>query len=89
VPIASPPRIKKKSLIPGKILRVQTERIPSWTYSKADVYRGTTVYADYLPFLCHEATIYNFCTSVRPPFPAYGPASGHRLQFQCYCSRPI
>jgi hypothetical protein len=39
VPIASP----KKYRIPGKIFRVQTGRIPSWTYSKADVYRGTTV----------------------------------------------
>jgi hypothetical protein len=32
-----------KGRIPVKIFRVQTGRIPSWTYSKADVYRGTTV----------------------------------------------
>jgi hypothetical protein len=31
------------SRIPNKIFRVQTGRVPSWTYSRADVYRGTTV----------------------------------------------
>jgi hypothetical protein len=36
-------RIPNKDHIPGKIFRVQTGRIPIWTYSKADVYRGTTV----------------------------------------------
>jgi hypothetical protein len=34
---------KTKVVIPGKIFTFQTGRIPSWTYSKADVYRGTTV----------------------------------------------
>jgi hypothetical protein len=35
-------RIPNKGRIPGRIIRVQTGRIPSLTYSKADVYRGTT-----------------------------------------------
>jgi hypothetical protein len=33
-----------KVVYQAKKFRVQTGRIPSWTYSKADVYRGTTVY---------------------------------------------
>jgi hypothetical protein len=36
-------RIPNKGRIPGKIFRVKTGRIPSWTYSKEDVYRGTTL----------------------------------------------
>jgi hypothetical protein len=36
-------RIPNKGRIPGKIFRVKTGRIPRLTYSKADVYRGTTV----------------------------------------------
>jgi hypothetical protein len=35
-------RIPNKGRIQCKIFRVQTGRIPNWTYSKADVYRGTT-----------------------------------------------
>jgi hypothetical protein len=33
-----------KDIYLAKFFRVQTGRIPSWTYSKADVYRGTTVF---------------------------------------------
>jgi hypothetical protein len=36
-------RIPNKGRIANKIFRVQTGRISSWTYSKADVYRGSTV----------------------------------------------
>jgi hypothetical protein len=39
-------RIPNKGRIPNKNFRVQTGRISSWTYSKADVYRGTTVNSD-------------------------------------------
>jgi hypothetical protein len=37
-------RIPNKGRIPNKIFRVQTGRISIWTYSKADIYRGTTAY---------------------------------------------
>jgi hypothetical protein len=43
-------RIPNKGRIPGKIFRVQTGHIPSWTYSKADVYRGTTVLSVLIQF---------------------------------------
>jgi hypothetical protein len=35
--------LQTKVVYQAKFFRVQTGRIPSWTYSKADVYRGTTV----------------------------------------------
>jgi hypothetical protein len=41
--------IPNKGRIPGKIVRVQTGSIPSWTYSKADVYRDTTVDGSHQP----------------------------------------
>jgi hypothetical protein len=44
-------RIPNKGRIPNKIFRVQTGRISSWTYSKADVYRGTTVLLTLLTYL--------------------------------------
>jgi hypothetical protein len=55
---SSSTRIPNKGRIPGKIFRVQTGRIPSWTYSKADVYRGTTV-------LCRlEAGVFIYCIQI-------------------------
>ena len=36
--------IPNKGHIPSKIFRVQTGRIPSWTYTKADTYRRATVF---------------------------------------------
>ena len=35
---------QREPLWSSKTFRVQTGRLPSWTYSKADVYRGSTVY---------------------------------------------
>jgi hypothetical protein len=47
-------RIPNKGGIRGKIFRVQTGRIPNWTYSKADIYRGTTVYGLIRVYLLHQ-----------------------------------
>jgi hypothetical protein len=50
-------RIPNKGRIPGNICRVQTGRISIWTYSKADVYRGTTVYGTCTVYTLHVKTM--------------------------------
>jgi hypothetical protein len=45
---------KTKVVYQAIFFPVHTGRIPSWTYSKADVYRGTTVY--HFPYMHHELT---------------------------------
>ena len=36
-------RIPNEGRIPRKMFRVQTGHIPSWTYSKVDIYQGSSV----------------------------------------------